>query len=75
MIKKSEYPVEYELYSTRFRRELNSLTRAIYNPTKKLQRVVVKSRHTGEPLMVMMSPRAYDKAVSYLEKHRKYRIE
>lgn len=63
--------VERVLYIARVRRNLNSRMKAINNPKKTLQRVVVKSRRTGKPMAVMISASTYEAQLSYISTQRR----
>lgn len=62
--------VERELYSTRFRRNLNGLMKKINNPNAMLRRVIVKSRRTEQAVMVAMSATDYTTDTNYLKAHK-----
>lgn len=72
MVTQSNPLEEREHYVARFRRDLNSLTKAINNPNKALQRVVVKSRRTGKPLAVMIAPGTYEADLSQIKALQKH---
>lgn len=47
------------VYATRFRRALNSITRALNSPTDPLQRIIIRFRARGAPeKMLLAIPRA-----------------
>lgn len=64
--------IERELYASRFRRDLNGIMKAINNPRRSLQRVLIKSRRTQQPLFVAISPAAYTIDIDYLKEHQSF---
>jgi hypothetical protein len=72
MTKKLCNKVERELYASRFRRNLNSVTKSLNDPNKTLQRVIIKSRHSELPLFVAVSAAAYAVTVNYVKAHQQF---